>query len=1079
MKCWRKLIVLSAIFMFNFSLVFAQSQIIRGKVNDENGQSLPGVNVIIEGTNTGTVTNTEGEFNILAEVGQSLVFRFVGMETKVLEITNANEFLEVTLPYEATYLEEAVVVGYGVQKRQSIVGSIGVTKADDIKAQGNVTNMTDALTGMIPGVSVLSVSGMPGGDMESGQKIYTPSEILIRGKTTWNNASPLILVDGIERSMNEIDISEVESVSVLKDASATAVFGVKGGNGVILVTTKRGEIGKATFNVEAEMSYESASKRIEAMGIPDAARARNIALERVRRLDQSIFNDFYLADQEIEYYRTGQYPYAYQNFDWNDIMLKDDFAKSQRINITTSGGTRRVKYFASAAYSNVGDLLNSRDLGQGYVPAYSYERLNVRSNLDFEVTKTTTLRANFSAMHGLRTGPSEQSQEGIFAGLTHWSGDAPILQYEDGVYGATDGRYSQNNPYYALNYSGLRTYPRSMVNMDYTLNQRLDFITEGFSASGKLAYDNTFRSSNTSGGGIYDRGHTRKTIDKEFYLSGGYYDYESQIYMLNDEAADMEAWTFYDEPITGNNGFGWAPLPLDYRPEGVYVNNSERALYYEMKLDYARSFSNHNVGAMAMFSRREYERGSNWPGKREDWVGRVTYDYFGRYLFEMNAAYNGSEKFGPLYRFDLFPSVAAGWMLSEERFIKDNLDWLDRFKVRYSYGVVGNDRVETGSTWPYLTIWDTYGYPQRGARNLEEGYYGWPNTYEEYIRYNEGAPGNPDLRWEKAAKQNLGFDIGVFRNKLSLTVDLFTEHRTDMLLGSNVRQNTVPPIFGKAVPPANVGEAKSRGAEIELTYRNSVNRNFDYWITSYWSQSRSEIIFRESTELTPLHQRPEGKPVGQTQTGIGVGFIESWDDLYSATGGADESRNQQLMPGDVIMLDFNSDGKYNGTDDNVPYGYPTYPQNNYSIAGGVNYKGIGFTFRFVGAYNATREINDQIFYNNNLYVPRFILNETWSPEYSNANPSYPALTAAAKSYFPRGQFEHYDGSFFRLQSTQVSYSLPERWISPLQINKLTLFVNGRNLYLWTQMPNDGVGLKGDDKNYPTKQQLNFGMNIQF
>ncbi|HKK63523.1 MAG TPA: SusC/RagA family TonB-linked outer membrane protein, partial [Bacteroidales bacterium] len=796
MKCWQKLIFFTAIFLFNFSQVYAQSEI-SGKVNDEDGQPLPGVNVIIEGTTTGTVTNNDGAFSIQAEVGQSLVFRFLGMETKKMEINNANAFFEVTLSDKSTVLEETVVVGYGIQKKQSIVGSIGVTKSEDIKSQGNVTNMTDALTGMIPGVSVLSVSGMPGGDMESNQKIYTPSEILIRGKSTWNDASPLILVDGVERSMNDIDISEVESVSVLKDASATAVFGVKGGNGVILVTTKRGKAGKARFNVEAEMSFESPSKRIDVADIPESGIARNYALERVRRLDESIFNEFYLSDQEIEYYRNNTYPYAYQNLDWNDVMIKDDFARSKRVNVTTSGGTNRVKYFASASYSHVGDLLNSQDLGQGYLPAYSYDRMNVRVNLDFDVTKTTTLRANFSAMHGVRKGPGA-NQEGIFSGITHNAGNVPILQYEDGMYGAPDGRTSQNNPFFELNYSGMDTYPRSMLNMDYTLKQKLDFIIEGLSASGKLAYDNTFRNNGRS---INDRGYTRKTIDQEFYLSGGYYDDATQTYMLDGEPADMAKWTLFEEPITGNHGFGWSQIPLDYRPERVRVNNSERTLYYELKLDYSQNFDLHNVGAMAMFSRREHERGSNWPGKREDWVGRVTYNYDARYLFEMNAAYNGSEKFGPKYRFDLFPSVAVGWMLSEESFMQDNFAALDMFKIRYSYGVVGNDRVNTGSTWPYLTIWDTYNF-----LHLEEAYYGWPNTYEEYPRYNEGAPGNEDLRWEKAAKQNLGLDIAVFRSKLGITVDVFKEHRTDMLLGSEVRQNTVPPIFGKTVPPANVGE---------------------------------------------------------------------------------------------------------------------------------------------------------------------------------------------------------------------------------------------------------------------------------
>jgi hypothetical protein len=201
--------------------------------------------------------------------------------------------------------------------------------------------------------------------------------------------------------------------------------------------------------------------------------------------------------------------------------------------------------------------------------------------------------------------------------------------------------------------------------------------------------------------------------------------------------------------------------------------------------------------------------------------------------------------------------------------------------------------------------------------------------------------------------------------------------------------------------------------------------------------------------------------------------------LYSITGGANAANNQQLMPGDMIMLDYNSDGRFNDTDDKVPYGYPTYPQNNYSFAGGVNYKGIGITLRFVGAYNTTRQVNDQIFYNDNLYVPKYIIGETWSPEYNNANPTYPALTASAKSYFPRGHFSHYDGSFLRLQSAQFSYKLPKKWMSPLHINNLTLYVNGRNLFLWTHIPNDGVGLKGDHKNYPTSRQINMGFNVQF
>jgi TonB-linked SusC/RagA family outer membrane protein len=476
---------------------------------------------------------------------------------------------------------------------------------------------------------------------------------------------------------------------------------------------------------------------------------------------------------------------------------------------------------------------------------------------------------------------------------------------------------------------------------------------------------------------------------------------------------------------------------------------------------------------MAMFSRDQSETGSNWPHKREDWVGRITYDYNQRYFIEMNGAYNGSEKFGPENRFDFFPSVAGGWMISNESFLKDQ-KWLSKLKLRYSYGLVGNDNLNTGSTWPYLTIWNTY-----SVDDYEANYYGYPAAYREYIRYNEGNPGNPDLRWEKAAKQNLGFEFAAFKNKLSFNADIFNEKRTDMLIGANDRQNTVPPIFGKPAPPANIGKANSHGAELEITFRNSFKKNLNYWITANWSIARSEVIYKESTELTLPHQKPEGKPLGQTITGISTGFIESWDDLYSVTGAANASSNSFLLPGDLIMLDFNADGRYFGTDDNVPYGYPSYPQNNYGIALGADFKGFDLTMRFLGAYNSTRRISPPLFYFDNLYVPTVILADTWTPEYNNSDPSYPALALSAKTNNPTGQYPEFDGSFFRLQSIQLGYSLPKRLIEPLRINNLKLYVNGRNLFLWTKMPKDGVGMDDPGKNYPTKKQINIGLNVQF
>lgn len=344
----------------------------------------------------------------------------------------------------------------------------------------------------------------------------------------------------------------------------------------------------------------------------------------------------------------------------------------------------------------------------------------------------------------------------------------------------------------------------------------------------------------------------------------------------------------------------------------------------------------------------------------------------------------------------------------------------------------------------------------------------------------EGNPGNPDLRWEKARKQNLGLDFTAFRNTLVISADVFREHRTDMLIGASQRENTVPPIFGKPAPPANIGEAKSRGGELIVTYRNAaINNKLNYFISWNWSIARSEVIYKESTDLTPPHQKPEGKPLGQTYSGISTGFIESWDDLYASTGASDDASNYFLLPGDVVMLDFNGDGRYYATDDNVPYGYPTYPQNNYGVNFGGSYLGFDLSVRFVGAYNVTRRIGLEAFQSDNLYVPTEILRSTWTPEYYNANPTFPALALDAKTYNPDGQFTQFDGSYLRLQSIELGYSFPKRLIQRLNIENLKLYVNARNLFLWTKMPNDGVGFDEPNRNYPTKKQVNLVLNIRF
>ncbi len=1071
MKNWQKLLFLLAIYLFTYSMVFAQDQLVRGKVIDISGNPLPGVNILIEGTTRGTVTDPDGFFSIQAEVGQKLMIRFVGMKNQVIEIQSNETFLNVTLEEEFQAIEELVVVGYGTQKKESVVGAIGTTRGEDLKVQGNVSNIRDALIGAIPGVSVLPSSGLAGGGDEA---IYRETEILIRGKTTWNDASPLILVDGVERDMNDIDINEVESISVLKDASATAVFGVKGGNGVILVTTKRGKTGKAKFNIEGEMSLESRSMIVESAGTVEGLLARNYAIERTRRFQSArSFNDL-TPDEVIEYYRNGTYPYAFPDNDWLDILFKD-FTKSYRLNAYVNGGTEKVKYFASVGYNHFDDLLNVKDVGQGYVPAFNYNRMNIRSNFDFTITPTTSLQANYSGIYSLQTTPPSTSYNGIFDGLVDQPGNSQVLVYEDGVYGAYNTDISVDNPVYRLYFSGMERTVRTTINMDYTLTQNLDFFTKGLSVSGKLAYDNLFVNNGVE---VNDNMPMTKTIDPEFYLRGGYYDYDAKVYMLGGAPVeDMEGagWTVYTDGSGGSTdaGFGWLKEPVSYDPESLRLGSSLRSLYYEMRVNYSRNFGNHAVAGLAMFSRQKREVGSGWPSKREDWVGRLTYNYAERYFLEVNGAYNGSEKFGPEYRFDFFPSVAVGWMISNEKIMQQRADWLDELKLRYSNGLVGNDRINIGTMWPYLTLYTIDNY----TTDLSYSKIGYPVSNYEYTAYLEGIPGNPDLRWEKARKQNLGLDIALFRNKIMFTADAFNEYRFDMLLAAEERG--VPAISGKPPTAANVGEAKSKGIELLLTHRNSIiNNKLSYWITANWFVARSEVIYKETPELYPDYKAPEGFPLNQTRTGMSTGFIESWDDLYTNTGSSVIDETSDLMPGDLVMLDFDADGAFESNDDVVPYGYPVYPQNNYSLSFGADYLGFQFTIQFVGAYNVTRRIDVDMFERNNAYVPAFVLDDTWTKAYNNPNPTYPAFALADK-YTPKGHYSYYDGSFFRLQSIQLAYNLPQRWIQHVSMENLKLFVNGRNLFLWTKMPDDGVGANHDSKNYPVKKQVNFGINIQF
>ena len=1049
---WRILLFLQILFVSTLSL-HAQSETltVKGKVTNDAGEELPGVSIAIKGTTTGTISNIDGTYTIDVGKGQTLVFSFIGFTNQEFLIDNQTN-IDVTMAEDIAAIEQVVVVGYGVQKKESVVGAIAQTKGEDLKQQGNISNLSDALAGAMPGVTVLTSTGVPGGGEDSNHGEAT--EILIRGRSTINNNNPLIMVDGVERSMNDIDINEVETISVLKDASATAVYGVRGANGVILITTKRGQIGKPKLSFEGVMSIEEASQIPTPLKSYDAIRARNIGLENEAPVYPNEWYSWYMPEELLEYYRTGEYPYAFADNNLKEKMIAD-YAKSYRLNMNVSGGTKFVKYFGSLSYNHTGDIMNTEDGGHGYIPAFKYDRINFRSNLDFNLTKTTMFSVNLSGMLGFRQ-QSSGSQNSIYSGIYNHAPDQPIIRYEDGTYGMDYETYERvgENEYVNLNLSGLDRDNRSEVTSDFTLNQKLDFVTKGLSIKGRFTYDNLFA---TRGRGIDDDGVLTKYVDPEYYLS-------------DDPDKDIEDYTTYSKPdgYEDSDGFGFYPNPVTYRTEQIRnqeANRTNRKMYYQIAINYARNFGVHEVTGLALFSREKRINGSNFPRKFEDWVGRVTYAYDSRYLAEFNGSYNGTERFGPGYKFDFFPSLAVGWNLANESFFNENVGFVNTLKFRYSYGGSGNENAQGLDRWAYTTLFEKGGLLDSDPREI----FG-VNQQDGPQKYFEGTPGNPDLHWEYAWKQNIGVEFGFLNNLISGSAEYFTEKREDIL----TTEISAPAQAGE-VAPSNFGEIHSNGFEVEIKFSKVHANSLSYYLGGNWTMAHNEIKKYSEPEARPSYQKEAGHQIGQKRTYYNSGIIESWDHLYTVP--LYNANNTIVQPGDFYIADFNSDGAID-TKDQTAYGYSTYPLNTYGFNFGGSYKGFNVSVVFYGYYNVTQEHKMGLFSFKAPIVQQEIIDNTATPEY-NGSGTFRYLSATKDNHSNDGHYYLRDASKLRLRTLELGYSLPKRWLEPIGVSALRLFVNGNNLWVLMDTPVDVDGRDQGDRNYPTRESWSFGLNLQF
>ena len=1032
----QKIPYLFLLMLFSCLTVLAQNGItVRGTVFDSNGETVIGASVVLKGNNSiGTISDIDGNFVLtVPNENSTLIVSFVGMKSQEVKSTSRG-MIKVTLEDDSQQLEEVVVVGFGQQKKASVVGAIAQTNAKALERTGGVSSLGQALTGNLPGVVTMTTTGQPGDE---------DPKITIRGVTSWNSSDPLVLVDGVERPMNSVDINSVASISVLKDASATAVFGVRGANGVILITTKRGEEGKAVININASTTLKTYSKIPDMMDAYDALSLRNQVIESELAYHPDSWS-YYLTQDRLNKYR---YPAnlaeaeRYPNIDWADYLLKN-VATSYNANINISGGTKFVEYFASVDYTHEGDIYKKVANTKGYDPGFGYDRINVRSNLDFNLTKTTKFHVNLSGSHAVKKATQGQYENLVWSAFYGIAPDSFMPVYSDGTFGYYQPNPTQaaTNSYENLSVNGIGYTTDDRLNTDFTLEQDLGFLLKGLNIQAKLAFDNAFRE---TGRGVDDttdwESEAHKWIDPE----------------TGQEYTDITPDALYKFDFHNNNAWKTGA-------GSVQNNATYRRLNYSAQLNYSNKFGQHTVGAMGNFSREQYATGSEQPHYRENWVFRVTYDFANRYMFEYNGAYNGSEIFAKENRFAFFNSGAIGWMVSEEPLVKKlNLKWLDMLKLRASYGEIGDDNIN--GRWLYMDTWANGGAYRQSLTGVDP-------AKSPYSWWQQTQLGNKNLQWEVATKLDIAADFAILGGLISGSFDYFKEKRSNILITGGNR--AVPGYFGASAPVANLGKVDSEGFELDLRWNKQLNRDWRLWGNTSLTHAVSKVKEADDPQLKPEYQKKANKAIDQTYTYLDHGYYNSWDELYGST--AHDEYDDGRKPGNYIILDYDADGIIS-VNDNIPYGYTGIPQNTMNLQVGCDYKGWSFFVQFYGVNNVNRSVGLTSL--GGTRNTAFYEGTYWSPDNQNADVPLPRWLNQTSKYTDGTRFM-FDGSYVRLKYAELSYTFSkEKWLKASGLSSLKLFVNGNNLFLWTDMPDDRESNTGGWSAYPTQRRFNLGFKI--
>lgn len=1008
---------------------------IKGSVIDEDSKPVPGVAVLVKGHPEfgGTMTDEKGGFVFNVPSDATVQFSCIGYKPVEMSVARNLDWM-ITMVEESVALEGTVVVGYGVQRKESVVGAITQVKAEDLEKTGT-SDITSALAGKVSGLLVYSQNGAPG---------QSDATLILRGLSSWNGSAPLVMVDGIERSMNMLSPTDIASVSVLKDASATAVYGAKGANGVILVTTKTGSKGAPKFSINVEQGLNSPMWTPEHVGAGTVTRMANIAYKNT----QSFGSQF--SDEVIKKYEDQSDPIRYPDVHWYDLLQKQ-FATSTNADFSVSGGSDRVRYYLGVSYVHEGSIIKEIYPGTNFAS----DRINYRMNLDWDVTKSTLLSFKVGGVTNMvKNLASHSGSSWLFSTIyqsptitfpAYYPADV-LKQYPDPNYpdadsdrvGANQGS-KYENPYSALSDPDYVKNVNYRLFTDLILTQKLDFITVGLSATAKFgmtsAYARVSQEASTN--------FAKWNINWEAYDAGN-----TDIWEIQDNKSNY-VWNDKPFSITQNNS-----------PSGVSF-----ITYLEGSLNYSRKFSRkHNVSALALYNQRQYNSGASFPKRTQSFVGRVTYDYKGKYLFESNIGVTGSEQFSPDYRYGVFPSAAVGYIVSKEKFWKRAMPWWSTMKIRYSNGWVGSDA--SGSNWLYYSSWkQTSGY------------------------YQEEAAANVTARWETAHKQDLGFEMGFLKNKLTVNVDLYDEKRNDMLMPP-----VVTAFVGVAYKDVNAGALKKHGFEVEANWRNTTSGGFTYSFGGMIGLSENRITKYGDAPYAPEYQKYAGMPLQSARTGdqlIDDKFFGSIDEIHGYPNYATEWTN--VVPGVYKFLDYVPDGKISQQDLHVLRG-STYAPGVYSFNVGGTYKGL--TFKVLCTGTMGKYINYKRVYIVPFYAGAYVIHDShlnyWTP--TNRDSDIPALSFSDEMYAWGGGTSTYPGynlaipdftwkrsDYMTVKEVMVQYRFSGPNIKRiLGVKHLAVGLVCNNLWTFSNIKDtDPQRLTTAANSYPTMRMLKLNVNLAF